>query len=228
MLSSALTRWLKQGLSRGMCPLCRVAHKLDREYIWYFFDEYSTQDAALDELRRAGGFCAEHAEQLRRVEVDGLKSTLGISTTYADTIEGVGADLDGLGKDDEFACEPCPACANRDEGVAKNAGYLLAELDESDRSRELFQSSPGLCLPHFELVWRTADQAQRELVLDVERTAFRNLAEDLREHVRKQGAEFKDEPPGREADAWRRALYLTGGWPAPEESAVVPEHGPDD
>jgi type II secretory ATPase GspE/PulE/Tfp pilus assembly ATPase PilB-like protein len=32
MPSSALTRFLKQRLARGMCPLCRVTHKLDREF----------------------------------------------------------------------------------------------------------------------------------------------------------------------------------------------------
>jgi hypothetical protein len=42
--NSALTRWLKQGLTRGMCPLCRVAHKADREYLWHFFEEYSTTE----------------------------------------------------------------------------------------------------------------------------------------------------------------------------------------
>lgn len=41
MLHSALTRWLKQGLELGMCPLCRVSHKLDRQFMWQFFDERS-------------------------------------------------------------------------------------------------------------------------------------------------------------------------------------------
>ena len=27
----AVTAWLRQGLRAGMCPLCRVAHKADRE-----------------------------------------------------------------------------------------------------------------------------------------------------------------------------------------------------
>lgn len=45
-----------------MCPLCRASHKLDREYIWDFFDKRSMQDIAVEEFARAGGFCAEHTE----------------------------------------------------------------------------------------------------------------------------------------------------------------------
>jgi hypothetical protein len=34
-----VTSWLRQGLKMNMCPLCRVAHEADREYMWHFFDE---------------------------------------------------------------------------------------------------------------------------------------------------------------------------------------------
>src|SRR5579859_5701343 len=45
---SAVTSWLRQGLSGGICPLCRVAHKADREYIWQFYDERSNDGAVID------------------------------------------------------------------------------------------------------------------------------------------------------------------------------------
>jgi hypothetical protein len=219
MPSSALTRFLKQGLTRGMCPLCRVAHKLDREWTWSFFDVYSGEDWALDALRRSRGLCADHAEQLRRLEVDGIKSTLVVSSVYLDTLEGVAAQLEGLGTDDEQPAPPCPACVNRDQGVEKNAGYLLAELDESERSRERFVASPGLCFRHFDLVWGKARRDQRELLLEVQRRSVGSLVEQLREHIRKQGHEARDEPKGNEEDSWLRAIWLTAGWPAdPGES----------
>jgi hypothetical protein len=213
MPSSALTRFLKQGLARGMCPLCRVAHKVDREYIWYFFDEYSDQAWALDEVRRARGFCAEHAAMLRRVEVDGLSSTLGISTVYEDTLERLAADLEVLNAKGTLDREPCPACAYRDEELGKNARHLLDEVAESERSRERFDASPGLCIPHFGLVWRVARPDERNLILDVQRRAVGGLLAELREHLRKQEAEHAREPKGAEQDAWLRALWLTAGWP---------------
>jgi hypothetical protein len=40
--SSALTRWLRQGIELHKCPLCRVAHKADREYMSQFSEEAVT------------------------------------------------------------------------------------------------------------------------------------------------------------------------------------------
>jgi Family of unknown function (DUF6062) len=82
MTSTALTRWLKQGLAQGICPLCRASHKLDREYIWYFLEKWSMHQDHVDAFAHARGFCPDHTEQLRRAEVDGLGSTLGISDLY--------------------------------------------------------------------------------------------------------------------------------------------------
>jgi hypothetical protein len=221
---SVVTSWLRQGLRSGMCPLCRVAHKADREYIWHFFDEGADSGDAIDQVRAACGFCAEHIEMLRRLEMEGMRSTLAISTMFADTLDGIVADLEALTPDQQFAPAPCPACANRGERVRANAGYLLAELATSPGHRETFESSPGLCFPHFELVWReTRTRAERQLILDVQRRATRSLLDEVSEHVRKHDDKYRHEPKGSERDSWLRAIHLTAGWPPPTESAAEPE-----
>jgi hypothetical protein len=194
MISGALTRWLKQGLARGECPLCRVAHKAEREYLWYFFDEYSTKGEALDELRAAQGFCATHADGLRRIEVDGLKSTLGISETYEAVLTGLLEQLDELARGRALRRAECPACARRDDEVRRNAGYLGQAVARRRAVAAL-------------------DRPTRRLLIDVQRRAVRLTCDELTEHIRKRGAEAGDEPVGPEADAWQRALWLTGGWP---------------
>ena len=136
-----------------------------------------------------------------------------MSTVYLDTMEGLGEELARLRTSGELAHAPCPACAYIDEGVEKNARYLLEEIDDSERSRALFIASPGLCFPHFRLVWATAAESERELLLDVQRRSVDLLARQLREHIRKQGQEARDEPKGEEQDAWQRAMWLAGGWP---------------
>jgi hypothetical protein len=218
-LNSALTRWINQGLARGECPLCRVAHKAEKEFLWFFFDEYSTQEAALDQLRAAHGFCSRHAAGLRRIEVDNLKSTLGISETYEDTLTGIVEELAGLGQGRALRRAPCPACAYRDEALAKNAGHLVTMLVDDGRARERFSGSPGLCMPHFADVWATDPPGRaRDLLLDVQLRAAGGLRDELTEHIRKQGAEARDEVPGPEADAWQRALWFTSGWPGALEA----------
>lgn len=222
--SSVLTSWLRQGLRSGMCPLCRVAHKADREYIWHFFDEGSDSGDQIDQVRAAYGFCSEHVEMLRRLEMEGMKSTLAIATMFADTLEGVVADLDELRLNQPFAPTECPACANRRERLEVNAGYLLDELATSRGYRETFAASPGLCFPHFELAWNAAkSRSDREILLQTQRRVARQLLHEVSEHVRKHDDKYRREPKGSERDAWRRAIFLTAGWPPPVATAGEPE-----
>lgn len=222
---AALTSWLRQGLRGGTCPLCRVAHKADREFIWQFYDERSNDGAVIDEVSRAYGFCVEHVEMLRRIDVENMKSTLAISTMFADTFAGIVEELAGLSPDAQFDPRQCPACAARDGYLRRNALYLLDLLATSPGHRKSYEASPGVCFPHFKLAWDLAPtHADRELLLEVQRNAAGSLLHELREHVRKHDHKFAHEPKGTERDSWERALFLTAGWPPPEESAAEPEH----
>ncbi len=216
--------WLRQGLRRGMCPLCRVAHKADREYIWHFFDEGADSGEAIDRVRAAFGFCSEHIEMLRRLETEGLKSTLAITTMFADTFEGLVADLDALTPDQGFCPALCPACANREHLVGANAEYLLDALATSPGLRDKFEASPGLCFRHFPVAWGAARKgSDRELLLAVQRKTTRSLLRELSEHVRKHDDKYRHEPKGSERDSWQRAIFLTAGWPPPTETVGEPE-----
>jgi sarcosine oxidase delta subunit len=207
-----------------MCPLCRVAHKADREYIWHFYDERSNDMGAVDEVRRAYGFCAEHIEMLRRIDVEDMKTTLSISVLLADTFAGIVNQLQDLSPDGSFETAQCPACASRDAYLHRNAEYLLDMLATSGGYRETFEASPGLCFPHFGLAWRLArTQGDRELLLSAQQRASESLLDDLREHVRKHDDRFRHEPKGPERDSWQHAIFLTTGWPSPSESAAHPE-----
>jgi hypothetical protein len=203
-----------------------VAHKADREYIWHFFDEGSDQGESIDAVRRACGFCAAHIEMLRRIEADGMRSTLAISTMLADTFAGIVEDLEALSTGAEFRRAPCPACENRHEQLRANAGYLLDELAATRGRREAFEASPGLCFAHFQLAWELAPSLEdRELILSVQRQAAGSLLGELREHVRKHDDRYRHEPKGAERDSWRRAIFLTAGWPSAAESPAEPERG---
>jgi hypothetical protein len=212
--SSIVTAWLRQGLRNGMCPLCRVAHKADREFIWHFFDEGADRGESIDAVRYAFGFCAEHIEMLRRIEIEGMKSTLAISTMFADTFTGIVEDLESLGPTQDFHRKRCPACANRDDLLRANARYLLDDLATTPGRLQAFEESPGLCFEHFELAWGIADTAEdRRLILDVQRRSAGRLLHELRERVE----------TGAEAGAWQRAIHMTAGWPPPAQSAGEPE-----
>jgi len=220
----ALTRWLRQGLRSDMCPLCRVTHKADREYIWHFYDEASNNSDAVEEVRLAGGFCAEHIEMFRRIDVDDMKTTLSISVLLEDTLGGVVEQLQAIDPNLRLERRRCPACLSRDSHLRRNAEYLLDLLVTSPGFQERFEASPGLCLPHFELAWdRARTRGDRERLLAVQRDVAHSLLGELHEHVRKHDHKYRDEPKGPERDSWLRAIYLTTGWPPPTASAAKPE-----
>ena len=222
--SGAVTSWLRQGLANGMCPLCRVAHKADREYIWHFYDEQSNDMGAVEEVQCAFGFCAEHVEMLRRIDVEDMKTTLSIGVLFADTFAGIVEQLRELSPDAPFEPAQCPACANRDHHLHRNAQYLLDMIATTPGYREQFESSPGLCFPHLKLVWPLArTRGDREVLLSVQRSASESLLAELREHVRKHDDKYRHEPKGPERDSWARAIFLTAGWPPPAQSAAEPE-----
>jgi len=222
--SGVVTGWLRQGLGSGVCPLCRVAHKADREYIWHFYDERSNDMAAVDEVRRAFGFCAEHMEMLRRIDVEDMKTTLSISVLLADTFAGIVDELRVLSPDAAFEPAQCPACASRNEHLERNALYLLDMLATTGAYRNTFESSAGLCFPHFKLTWQLArTRSDRELLLSVQRGTSESLLQDLGEHVRKHADQYRREAKGPEQDSWQRAIFLTTGWPPPSQSAAEPE-----
>ena len=222
--ASAVTSWLRQGLAGGVCPLCRVAHKADREFIWHFYDERSNDMGAVDEVRRAFGFCAEHIEMLRRIDVEDMKTTLSISVLFADAFTGIVEQLRALSPDVAFEPAQCPACASRDEYLHRNARYMLDLMATTRGYRNTFEASPGLCFPHFKLAWQLArTRGDRELLLSVQQEAADFLLQELREHVRKHDDKYRHEPKGSERDSWQRAIFLTTGWPAPTMSAAEPE-----
>jgi len=68
---------------------------------------------AVDEVRRAFGFCAEHVEMLRRIDVEDMKTTLSTSVRFADVFAGVLEQLQALSPDESFKPAQCPACGAR-------------------------------------------------------------------------------------------------------------------
>jgi hypothetical protein len=163
-------------------------------------------------------------EMLKRIEVDGMHSTLGISTVFAETFAGIVEDLEAQDPVAPFKRAPCPACASREAYLDKNSRYLLDDLATSPGRKDAFEVSPGLCFAHFERVWNAArTREDRELLLRAQLRAARELLADLREHVRKHDHKFAHEPKGTERDSWERAIRLTAGWPPPAESAAQPE-----
>ena len=204
-MSEQLT-WADRRLENGFlsdtvaCTACRVAQQATAVLV----DELQREPGKLarDEWR---GICATHAwffanadDALRRLVEARLQQAVGaLQATHAARRQTPslirGADR-------------CPCCAAIDEAV--NA--VLADVKAEDLV---------LCLPHFlEALMQNRQREELRALGEKMAVMVGDLETDLSELIRKSDYRFRDEPRGREANAWIRAAYLFGGtagvyWP---------------
>jgi len=200
------------------CPLCELeAHDVHR-YLEGLLYESVNDVAVRAELVRSRGYCARHAHQLAAF-ADGL----GTAILYGDQVrvflEFLGGSGELLGGRRRLAQSTwndparCPACAFQWECRKGYVATLLAWLTDEPLRAALAQS-PGLCAPHLLAALREVREIDhRRDLIALHREKYSALAADLAEFVRKTDHRYRDEPVGREADSWRRAVNMMAGHP---------------
>jgi hypothetical protein len=226
---------LKDALAAHGCALCRIGEHTANRYLRFILHESVNDLAVRNRLLAAWGFCRRHAWHFLRLESvtmrgDGLGTGIIAEGLVEAVQEVLAAELLrrpaplGLAKRDRRrrlqkvreALQPkteCPACFQQKEHEAYAVSVLMKILDDA-AWQERLSSSDGLCFPHFRLALAEAEAAGRVdwLVADHGRRLQALLA-DLKEYIRKHDYRFVGEPPGRERDAFARAIaYLAGGW----------------
>jgi hypothetical protein len=106
----------------------------------------------------------------------------------------------------------CPACvwAEKMEGVylSEFVGHLLGQ----DGLLADYESSDGLCLPHFrQALARVRDERVFEALVSAQRSIWERLIAHLSEFIRKSDHRFQNETWGEERDAWLRAIAALAG-----------------
>jgi hypothetical protein len=106
----------------------------------------------------------------------------------------------------------CPACiaAETMEGIYLDA--LVENLLGEEGLLALYQSSEGLCLPHFrQALSRTHDEAACEALMQAQRAIWERMVAHLSEIIRKNDYRFRDEPWGEEVGGALRAIAALSG-----------------
>lgn len=236
---------LRDALAQPGCPLCRLETRVAERYLDFLLWERVNDPELRQNLRQARGFCREHAWMLVRpgaslgiavmlhdVLQDVLQSLNGavmqptqetrrplerLRTTIAPApppaVAGIVAALEPQGE------QICPACAQCRVMEEVYLDVLLDSLPEAGGLLEAYQSSDGLCLPHFRrAVQRVRTQRVLDALLHAQRTVWERLRYQLGEVIRKNDYRFHDEPWGEEADAWLRVIEaLVGAAPTQPE-----------
>lgn len=195
------------------CWLCNLEEKATHAYLEAILYEAVNDAKVRAELIRSQGYCHRHAHYLM-----GLRDSLGVAMLYQDQVNLFLKLFDKMnissktkpGTSGEL--QSCPACQNQKEARDRYILTFLEGLAEPE-IKAAFESSPGLCMPHFFIVSGAAKEtAIRQCLQDMERQSLEILLHELQEFCRKHDYRYSDEPYGTESDSWIRAINkLTGG-----------------
>jgi hypothetical protein len=232
---------LHDALAQPGCAVCRLRAKSTERYLDSLLWESVNDPGVRRDVRRARGFCREHAWQLVRPS-----QSLGVAILYHDVLHNVLAALEGakyqalpllslqraheaLDTDRPSAATadlvahlapqaPCPACKQAGAMEAIYLDTLVKTLRGEEGLLAAYESSAGLCLPHLsQALALVRDEAVFEALVGAQRTIWLRLEADLSEFIRKNDYRFRGEPWGAERDAWLRGIAALSG-SEPEEN----------
>ena len=200
------------------CPLCTLSRADDERYLGSLLQEGLSNVGLLDRLSLAGGFCAEHAWALQRMEQrewhGGLTNACFERPLLADALSSLD-QLPTTRRALKRASGPvaeCPACAARARTERSRAAGLAEALAEG-RFAHLYAERPeGLCMPHFCRVWREQMPAQvRESLRETQRRRLQELLERLDRYLWKHKMNVTEAKSPQEVSSWTEAVAMLSG-----------------
>ena len=190
---------LKENLSCGDCPICFLAERSVARNIENLFHEKVNDPGVAKELKRSGGFCEKHSEQILRTG-----ETLGIAIIYKRLLD---VFINHLKKSNvKPKLTPCPICMTYQQAEQR---YLSNLIDHWGELKPEFAASSILCIGHTYKALGLMKQTKimKELV-EIQIKKLGELSAELEEICRKFDYRFADEKLGKEKDAWQRATKI--------------------
>lgn len=230
-------------LSRRGCPVCGLLHHDEDHYLDTLLYEYVNDPVIQQAFRRGRGLCNHHSWLLTQqygyclgvsilfeaaldemiTILDGEETAVHLSRLET-TVSGWFGSKSGDSRladrlEPEIACLACTSLAKSE------AQYLetFATYWNETAFQTAYQSSEGLCLPHFRAVLRRITApAERAHLVTLQRAKWEALKAELNQFQLKSAFNYVGEAIGAEADSWRRAVAsVTGG-----EHRLLPQTRP--
>lgn len=210
------------------CPVCRLLEKNSNRFLDGLLYERVNDVGTREKLRKSLGLCNWHGYKT----LEAGSCALGLGIIYEDISKRIIENLDkvqsflpvaggsrflfrlfkrdfsGKAIDQMKSRGRCPACENARLFEQYYLKALLDYLSETDFELRFTQSS-GICYSHLgEALKEFSKHKNLRLLVAKEIEKFRSLREELKEFVRKQDFNCRDEPSGSEKDSWIRALEM--------------------
>jgi Family of unknown function (DUF6062) len=231
---------VRDALALPGCALCRLRAKSVERFVDGLLWESVTDPAARRELRRARGFCPDHARAFVRPGaalgtaiithdvISNLLQVLGEARYEALPLLSLRRAQEALDPTQPAAATAnlvarlapqttCPACKQAETMEHVYTTTLLDGLRGEDGLVAAFHASDGLCLPHLRRALALLrDHDAYGTLIDAQRSIWERLCAELSEFIRKKDYRFRNEPWGEEGNAWLRGVAALAGSGAEE------------
>ncbi len=224
-----------ESLESGLCPFCRMKHRLEKERVAYTLGA-SMMEPDAREITNMTGFCGKHFEMLFErqnklslalvldTHLESVRSRLSMSKPSDGGKKGglfkkkdSGGDV--LGMAISSVVSGCAICKNVDMTMERYIDVFFYMWDTDKDFKKKFDSCTGVCLEHYgELVKKSekylggAKSGQFVLELyEKEQKMLDALQEDIHKFTLKFDYRNQDMPWGTAKDAPKRVIeYLSG------------------
>jgi len=222
-----------EAMEKPGCPICHLILEDSRGYLDSLMYERVLDVPTRLDLMESFGFCSWHTWQIPTLPAI-CNPTVGFSTFASDLLRKFDILAHATIKRDHekwpwqrwlkkifgkvrlssrMKGKSCPACVH----VAQSEHYYLKELTgfiQDDHFLSAYETSGGICLPHFfSLEQSFSNQANFPVLLKLQLSKVRSLRNTIDEFIRKQDHRFRDEITATEAKAWRMAMEFLSGQP---------------
>jgi hypothetical protein len=226
---------LRDAMAQPGCPVCRLKFDSADRFLESLLWESVNDPAKRHRIRRARGFCYEHAWSLVHAG-----ASVGVAIIARDVLQSVLETLEDAAFDavpsfslrrvqetldskqpsaataevvEQLGSEaPCPACAWADKMEGIYLDTFIRSLIGKDELLGNYKASDGLCLPHFrQALALVRKEATFGTLVCAQRAIWERLVGHLSESIRKSDYRHLDEVWGEEAGAWIRAVTALVG-----------------
>ncbi len=226
---------LRDALAEPECAICRLTAGAADQYLESLLWESVNDPEVRHDIRQARGFCHEHSWRLARqraslgatiITNDVLRDVLRImenahfqappilslrrTQEARDPKQPAAATADVVAR--LTPQQPCPVCVEAEKMECIYLSTLIENLLGEEGLLDAFESSDGLCLPHFrQALTQVREEAIFGALVNAQRAIWERLAGQLSEIIRKADYRFQDEAPGEERGASLRAIAALAG-----------------
>jgi len=217
---------IKRALQEKGCPICRICkERLSRSLFWFLSESYA-EGSGVTKYVNDWGFCYEHTRLVAQMGPAWQKSAIYqlIIKSHLPEIERLLENLQRL-RGNFFSKiiakmgfrrmmvrlrtrGTCIFCETLSQTARYYSARLLDIMHDSE-IRKSYESSEGLCMPHFVNILEQASIEYFPQLLEIAEMQIKRLKEledSFQEFFRKGDYRFSDEPKGEEQTTWIRAI----------------------